>query len=494
MTDLTAWRRRRTSAVVCAVMALLLLPSAARASAAEPQAAEASLTGDLGSLGAVRSMVTADVGAAAELTGAGVGVALVDSGVVPVEGLTDGVVSGPDLSLESAHPAARGLDTYGHGTHLAGIIAGGTATSPANLRGIAPDSTLVSVKVAAHDGAVDVSQVIAAIDWVVAHRAEHNIRVLALAYGTDSTQPASVDPLAHAVESAWRAGIVVVVSAGNAGGSTQSLTSPASDPWVLAVGSSDHGDTAERGDDTVSAFSNRGLDRAPDLLAPGRSIASLRVPGSYLDQRHPRARVDDRHFRGSGTSQSTAVVAGAAALLLQQRPELTPDAVKALLGGTAGKLQNSTFAQQGNGLLDLAAAAAAPTPTVGDGNRVKSTGTGSLDAARGSARLARGGVELIGEQDVLGQPWRGERWAPLAADGRAWDGEEWNGRTWPVAVHGMGAHAPWSGVTWSGVTWSGVTWSGVTWSGVTWSGVTWSGVTWSGVTWSGDAWSSAGWV
>src|SRR5690606_27298618 len=113
-------------------------------------------------------------------------------------------------------------------THLAGIIAGGDSSSPAGLRGVAPDSTLVSVKVAAADGAVDVSQVIAAIDWVVAHRDQHNIRVLALAYGTDAVQPSQIDPLAHAVESAWRAGIVVVVAAGNHGGDTDSLTNPAS--------------------------------------------------------------------------------------------------------------------------------------------------------------------------------------------------------------------------------------------------------------------------
>ena len=492
MTFLSTWRRRRVSVVLCAVVAILLLPSAANA--ATPAAAGWEQPGDLGSLSAVRQIVKADVGPAAELTGAGVGVALIDSGVLPVEGLTDGVVIGPDLSLESQHDALRHLDTYGHGTHLAGIIAGGSGNSPAGLRGIAPDSTLMSLKVAAHNGAADVSQIIAAIDWVVTHRAEHNIRVLALGYGTDSTQPSAIDPLAHAVESAWRAGIVVVVAAGNQGGSTHSLTSPASDPWVLAVGSSDHAGTIEPGDDTVSAFSNRGTARKPDLVAPGRSVVSLRAPGSYLDQQHPGARVGERQFRGSGTSQATAVTAGAAALLLEQRPDLSPDQVKDLLVSSASKLANTAKGVQGAGVIDVAAAAAAPPQRLHGTGLQESTGTGSLEAARGSVHLALNGVELAGERDILGKPWRGEVWAPLAAEGRAWSGGDWNGSTWTGAASDGGVlDTPWSGVTWSGVTWSGVTWSGVTWSGVTWSGVTWSGVTWSGVTWSGVTWSGATW-
>ena len=487
----TTWLRQRLSMVLCVVVALLLLPSAAWAATPAPASWEE--PGDLGSLSAVRRMVRADVGAAAELTGRGVGVALIDSGVVPVEGLTDGVVIGPDLSLESQHPAVRHLDTYGHGTHMAGIIAGGAGNSPAGLRGVAPDATLVSLKVAAANGAVDVSQVIAAIDWVVTHRDEHDIRVLALAYGTDSTQPSTIDPLAHAVESAWRAGIVVVAAAGNGGDTTHHLTSPASDPWVLAVGSSDHAGTPERADDTVSAFSNRGTARKPDLVAPGRSIVSLRVPGSHLDQQHPVARVGDRQFRGSGTSQATAVTAGAAALLLEERPELTPDQIKALLVANATRLNGAARGEQGGGLLDVAAAVAAPVTRQRGPALQPSTGTGSLEAARGSAHISLDGVELTGERDIFGQPWSGETWAPLAAEGRAWSGGDWNGSTWAGAAPVDAGAAPWSGVTWSGVTWSGVTWSGVTWSGVTWSGVTWSGVTWSGVTWSGVTWSGLSW-
>ena len=234
-------------------------------------------------------------------------VAVIDSGVVPVQGLTTGgkVINGPDLSFDSQSEDLRYMDTYGHGTHLAGIIAGYDGTRTGFL-GVAPGARIVNVKVANYEGAVDVSQVIAAIDWVVQHRNDNgmNIRVINLAYGTDSVQPADVDPLSFAVEQAWRAGIVVVVAAGNDGNST-ALRNPAFNPYVIAVGASDSNYTGKPGDDFVASFTNCGTsDRYIDVLAPGRSIISLRNPGSAADVEHPEARIGDRFFLGSGTSQN----------------------------------------------------------------------------------------------------------------------------------------------------------------------------------------------
>jgi len=173
------------------------------------------------------------------VNGTGIGVAVIDSGAVPLQGL-DGpgkIVNGPDLSFESQDPASQYLDTYGHGTHMAGIIAGDDGT-PGGFQGIAPGAHLVSLKVASHDGAADVSQVIAAIDWVVQHRNDPglNIRVLNLSYGTASLQGYQLDPIAFAVENAWRHGIVTMVAGGNDGTSRSTLTDPAVDPYVLAVG------------------------------------------------------------------------------------------------------------------------------------------------------------------------------------------------------------------------------------------------------------------
>src|SRR5205085_491219 len=150
------------------------------------------------------------------------------------------------------------LDTYGHGTFMAGLIAGDDgATGSAAYRGVAPGARIVSLKVATADGGVDVTQVIAAIDWVVQHAHDPglNIRVINLSYGTNSTQASGTDPLAYAAEQAWKKGIVVVTAAGNAGYQKGSgapcLADPAYDPYVIAVGGADSMGTATLQDDTV---------------------------------------------------------------------------------------------------------------------------------------------------------------------------------------------------------------------------------------------------
>ena len=187
----------------------------------------------------VNKIIGATSTAATGLDGTGVGVAMIDTGVVSVPGLPAAhIVNGPDLSFESQAPNLRYLDTFGHGTHLAGIIMGNDPAT--GFRGVAPGVKLTSVKVGGTEGVVDVSEVIAGIDWVVAHRNDdpaNPIRVINLSYGTDSTQSPRTDPLSFAVENAWRAGIVVVVAGGNAGSGPDRLDNPAADRYVLAVGS-----------------------------------------------------------------------------------------------------------------------------------------------------------------------------------------------------------------------------------------------------------------
>jgi serine protease AprX len=437
-------------------------------------------------------------------TGTGVDVALIDSGVVPVEGLTapGKVVNGADLSFEAPAENLRYLDTFGHGTHMAGIIAGRDTVTPFTgpgydgFVGIAPNARILNVKVANALGATDVSQVLAAIDWVVQHRNDNgmNIRVLNLSFGTNGTQDYMLDPLAFAAEVAWRQGIVVVVAAGNTGFGSAKLNNPAYDPFVIAVGATDTKGTLTMDDDVVPSWSAKGdANRRPDLVAPGASLVSLRDPGSYIDVQHPTAVFEDRFFKGTGTSQAAAVVSGATALLIQQRPGITPDQVKALLTSTATPLK-SVPAGQGAGQLNLATALHAPTP-----NSVQTypqaTGTGSLEAARGTVHVVADGVELAGEQDIFGATWDGVSWSTASLAGVSWSGGTWNGNDWTgVSWSGVSwSGVSWSGVSWSGVSWSGVSWSGVSWSGVSWSGVSWSGVSWSGVSWSGVSWSGVSW-
>jgi serine protease AprX len=339
---------------------------------------------------------------------------------------------------------------------------------------------------------------------VVQHRADPglNIRVLNLSFGTDSVQSAQLDPLSYAVEAAWRKGIVVVVSVGNDGLAATRVTMPAANPYVIAVGAADTKNNLVPADDTVAAFSNKGSTaRHADLIAPGRSIVSLRAPGTYLDTTYSTARVSDgtriRFFRGSGTSQAAAMVSGAVALLLQQRPSLTPDQVKRLLTKTAYRLPYGDPIAMGAGELDIKTAAATATPTDGTQTWPAATGLGSLEKARGTAHVADSetGAVLTGEKDIFGVTWSPTVWAPKAKAGTAWTGGSWNGNTWAGSAWGGTSWAgrTWSSAAWSGRTWSGRTWSGRTWSTAVWTGTAWSGRTWSGRTWSARIWNSAAW-
>ena len=450
-----------------------------------------------------------------KLTGHGVGVAVIDTGISPVEGLatTGKVINGPDLSFDSQADNARYLDGYGHGTHMAGIIAGkdsavvaGSEPDSNNFVGMAPDASLVNVKVGAADGAADVSQVVAAIDWVVANRATNNIRVLNLSYGTNSTQSSIVDPLAHAVENAWRAGIVVVVAAGNDGEiAATRLTMPAVDSYVIAVGSSDN-----RGSDDpklfrVGTWTNKGTTtRRPDLLAPGKSVVSLRVPGSVADSKHPAGLVygdtSGRMFRGTGTSQSAAVVSGAAALLLQRNPSLTPDRVKGLLRSSAERLLESSNPTQGAGIVDVEGAVEllerGSTTTYKQYWPV-STGTGSLEAARAGSHVADPveGTILTGERDIFGVAWDAPAWAAASTNRLAWSGGTWRGTTWTGAgyVGSSWASVPWTRYSWNGNDWARYSWNGLFWTRYSWNGLDWTRYSWNGLGWVRYSWNGLGW-
>ena len=444
-------------------------------------------------------------------TGKGIDVALIDSGVTPVEGLATAgkVVYGPDLSLESQSASTRDLDTFGHGTHMAGIIAGkDTGANPAaptagQFLGMAPDARIVSVKVADAYGATDVSQVIAGIDWVVQHKNDpgFNIRVLNLSFGTPSTQSYLLDPLAHAAEQAWHQGLVVVVSAGNDGTGTGKLLNPAQDPYVIAVGAEKANGTMGISDDVIPDFSTRGDGvRNPDVVAPGASIQSLRVPGSWIDHQYPSAVLGERYFRGSGTSQAAAVVSGTAALYLQKYPTATPDQVKAALRSSAVTLRAADPQAQGRGLTKsdrlLTTWPSSTTQTW-----ARSTGAGSLDAARGGYRLSLDGSVLDGERDVMGTPFVSAAHALAAETGTAWVDGTWNGTVWTGKAWASGG---WESAAWAGSAWNGKAWAGSTWASGSWLGKAWAGQSWAdpyssalgtlnGKAWAGKAWAGGGW-
>jgi serine protease AprX len=403
-------------------------------------------------------------------TGSGVTVALLDTGVSPVSDLGSRVVARVDLT-----PERDGYDRYGHGTHMAGIIAGDGSASAGEWRGVAPGASLVSVKVAGADGSTDASVVIAGLQWILANKSTYGIRVLNLAFGTDSRQSYSVDPLNYAVEQVWLGGIFVVTSAGNRGPDGGTINKPGDDPYVVTVGAVDLKGTSERSDDVVAPFSSWGATPdgfiKPDLVAPGITIVAPRAAGSTVDLQHPQARVGETYIKGTGTSQAAAVVSGVAALMFQADPSMTPDVAKATLLGSAFK--TLTYRSGGgHGLVDAAGAVIAArnrkfTYAPANLGLIPSTGTGSLEASRGSFHVnadpdGDGVWELIvGEIDVLGQPWTATSWSALS----------WSTSMWVA----LAAVTPgWTATSWSATSWSGTAWNATSWSATSWSAHVWS--------------------
>ena len=371
-------------------------------------------------------------------TGSGVDVALIDSGTAPVDALdgSNKVVYGPDVSYESGQDSLRNLDTFGHGTHMAGIIAGRSDS----FHGVAYGARIISLKAADAHGQTDINQIVAEIKWVTQHAHDDgmNIRVLNLSFGAVPSTGYRKDDLAYAVERAWSAGIITVVAAGNEGIYSNGLDTPAFDPFVIAVGADNPHGTPDISDDNVSSFSSRGNGtRDPDVIAPGKSVVSLRDPGSYLDTQYPDARVGDTLFRGSGTSQATAVVSGAAALIVSQRPNITPDQVKGLLMSTARPIPSAAYSAQGAGLIDLQAAYDSNTPNTPQ----------YWQHSNGSPQGVWSNVA-----DATGNSWStasaGNSWS-----GNSWTSAGWSGPGWDDDTAGSQGNS-WSTNRWLGVSWT----------------------------------------
>ena len=303
--------------------------------------------------------------------GAGIGVAIVDSGVDAAHNdLTDPSGSRIDHFVDFLNGRTVAYDDYGHGTHVAGIVGGNGSQSSGRRTGIAPAARLIVLKALDGAGNGQISDVIAAIEYAVANRDALNIRIINLSVASGVYESYETDPLAQATRYAVQAGIVVVAAAGNNGISPQGftryggITAPGNAPWVLTVGGSSHMGTVGRSDDRIALFSSRGptaIDAAakPDVVAPGVGIESLAAPGSTL---YPSLSPyllagtttgsDTPYLSMSGTSMSAPVVAGTVALMLQANPALTPNQVKAILQYTAEFDSHADSLTQGAGFLN----------------------------------------------------------------------------------------------------------------------------------------------
>ena len=312
--------------------------------------------------------------------GTGIGVAVIDSGITSWHADLTYLGSSSLVKTKNGQRVAAFVDFVngrtspyddnGHGTHVAGIIAGNGFDTLGARAGMAPEAHLVSLKVLDEQGRGVISDVIAALDWVVKYGAAYNVRVINLSVGAAVTESYKTDPLTLAARRAVDAGVVVVTAAGNLGqnrlGQTQygAISAPGNAPWVLTVGASSHEGTVNRTDDEMAAFSSRGpsaidFEAKPDIVAPGVGTASLSDPSSLMYVTKTAALLTGSlwvnykpYLSLSGTSMSAPVVAGSVALMLQANPSLTPNLVKAILEYTAQVYPGYNALTQGAGFLN----------------------------------------------------------------------------------------------------------------------------------------------
>jgi serine protease AprX len=418
--------------------------------------------------------------------GRGVKIALVDTGVADVADLRGVVTDHVDVT------GTGNGDAYGHGTFMAGLIAGNGASSGGRYTGVAPGAKLLDVKVADAAGTTSLSKVLRGLE-VVARR---DVDVLNLSLSSGSPLPWQLDPLTRALDNLWNRGVVVVVPSGNDGPGERTVTSPGVDPTLLTVSAVDENGTASRSDDVVPSWSSRGpapQDVAkPDLAAPGTHLVSLRAPGSAVDAANPDSRVETAYFRGSGTSMATAVTAGAAAALLSERPGLSPDRVKNVLVGSTYDAPGLASADAaGSGGLDLAAAYDTRARQV----RAPRAGRPGGDQEAAFAELARAWADndysaaarAWAALDVQARAWAARAWAAMVWQrANSWSTTEWMARAWAARA--------WAGASWSGASWSGDEWLARAWAARAWADTDWAARAWAARAWAARAWADGSWT
>ena len=462
--------------------------------------------GQYGAKSGVASAVYTDVTKASKAwsvgaTGQGINVALIDTGVN-----TEGDLAGKVLHAEDFTPEQDYQDNYGHGTFVAGLIAGSGANSAGAVMGEAPDAKIVSVKIAGRDGSTDVTRLLAALEWVVTNKDAYGIRVLNLSIGTDSNQSYRIDPLNFAVERVWNSGIVVVVAAGNHGTAPGSVSKPGDDPFVITVGSSDDHTTDSQKDDTLAPFSGVGPTATdgvakPDVLAPGKSVVSTRSPGSTIDISNPLSEIGSTYFKGSGTSFSAAIVSGEAALILSRNWSLNPNQVKRRITSYADLLPGVPASAQGVGVINASDAVAAKITSEANQGIAPAVGGGSLQATRGSGALWNPDGSIMTDDQAnaavgfdptqyFGSQWAGSQWNGSQWNGSQWAGSQWNGSQWNGS---QWAGSQWNGSQWAGSQWAGSQWAGSQWAGSQWAGSQWAGSQWNGSQWNGSQWNGSQW-
>ena len=426
------------------------LPSAQSSALAAPSLGSASSFVVLGGSTVTNAGSTSVTGGPSD-TGAGVTVAVLDSGVDLGHPDLLGHVIGVNVNQTATGPT----DGYGHGTHVAGVIVGQDAAG--QYVGIAPGANLVSVKISDDAGVTYESDVLRGLQWVGPHQTNYNIRAINLSLSASVPQSYATSPIDAAAEYLWHQGLTMVASSGNLGAAEDAVWyAPGNDPLVITVGCLDDNQTVAPGDDSLCTISSRGTTEdgfaKPELVAPGRKIVSTLASGingqaATLAKTFPeRITADGRHIRLSGTSMSAPMVTGAVALLLARHPGLTPDQVKQLLVSTATGYPGQT---DNAGELNIVAALLASIPPA---------------AMQQTLNPIGGTPPPAGKVTLL---WDGTHWASTYWDGSRWTASHWDASHWDATY--------WDASHWDASHWDASHWDASHWDASHWDGSHWDG-------------------
>ena len=402
------------------------------------------------------------------LDGTGVQVAVIDSGVWPHDDLVQNSPYVPAntgnrlVSLYTNPLATDPLDHVGHGTHVAGIVAGNGYDSAGQYIGVAPNALIVGVKVSNDLGSANEGDVISGLEWVYqANQHGMHIRVINLSLSSTVPQSYNQSALDAMVEKLWFSGVVVVAAAGNGNGPVQ--FAPGNDPYVITVGSIEDYYQTNLTMTAIAPWSLTGTTQdgfnKPEVVADGSHVISLLAPLSQLSLQHPgnivsASLLKPNYFKMGGTSMAAPQVAGLVAMMLQANPSLTPNKVKGML--RHGSVPFSTVAF---------------TSWLG-------TSGGFLDAGSiGRVLDAQDNAGVTTSQSF--DPLTGT----ILAGGTGWADASW-------------ASASWTGTSWNGTSWNGTSWNGTSWNstqfvGTSWNGTSWNGTSWNGTSWNGTSWNDA---
>ncbi|MCW2990783.1 MAG: peptidase, partial [Solirubrobacterales bacterium] len=493
----------------------------------------------------------------AGFTGKDIGIAVIDSGLAG--GLPD--FRGPDGSSRGVASAVvnprtgDAKDSYGHGTHVAGLAAGNGFNRPrtdplyGKYAGVAPNANIIAVKADDGNGSTDVLSLIDGLHFVVTHAAQYNIRVVNLSVRTDSANSYKTDPLDAAVEAVWMHGITVVAAAGNLGAAGDAVShAPGNDPYVITVGAVDDHATKSIDDDTLETWSSRGTTQdgfaKPDVLAPGSHMVAPLAPGSYYQSACPSCIVDGQYLRVGGTSMAAGVVSGAVALIAQAHPDWTPDQIKSTLIKRPRKVWDATGVLSGREIaLDkvLFNDGGLPERSVNRNlvpNDLIDPATGTINATDESWAASSWGASSWGASSWGASSWGASSWGvatlsqyvadwartsytgvsldPAAFDAgnpqncwqlartaaSSWGASSWGASSWGAADLDQAktdcdaaskAAAEGQASSWGASSWGASSWGASSWGASSWGASSWGASSWGASSWGASSWGASSW-